>query len=144
MSEMLDLIMQSTEKMFKDSCTKKIVDGLDEGRWSGDLWNTIVSSGLLTIGVPEELGGSGGDYIDGFHILRLAGKYAVPLPVLETILVNWLRAEKGLMPLSVPVTFRLTHEPTVSVAKQGDHFTINGEIQHVPWGRFSQYVLVSG
>jgi acyl-CoA dehydrogenase len=39
------------------------------------------------------MGGAGIDICDGFEILRVAGKFAVPTPLAETMLAGWLLAE---------------------------------------------------
>lgn len=141
MSDILELVVDSTTKIFKDLCTKEIVDELDEGKWAGDLWDVLAESGLLSIGVSEDMGGSGGDYIDAFHLLRLAGKYAVPLPFAETLIVNWFLAEQGAKPTLEPVTFKLEKADVLELIEKDNEFVVTGQLSNVPWARHAKKVL---
>ncbi|WP_087972378.1 acyl-CoA dehydrogenase family protein [Oceanobacillus rekensis] len=140
MSEMHELILDSTTKILKDICTKELVDKSEEGQWAGDLWEVLVESGITSIGVPESTGGTGGDFVDAFHILRLAGKYAVPLPLSETLIVNWLLAGYGVIPQEEPVTFELNSK--LQLEKNDAGFLVNGALENVSWARNAKKILV--
>lgn len=141
---MHELIIDSTTKIFKDKCTKELVDQAEEGIWAEDLWDSLVASGITSIGVPESIGGSGGDYVDAFHILRLAGEFAVPLPLFETLIVNWLLAEQDISALESPLTFGLDVNSKFKLQMDNDGLIVNGKIENVPWARNAKKVLVLG
>ncbi|WP_179151848.1 acyl-CoA dehydrogenase family protein [Oceanobacillus senegalensis] len=141
---MHELIMDSTTKIFKDICTKELVDQAEKGSWAEELWNVLVDSGITSVGVPESIGGTGGDYVDAFHILRLAGEFAVPLPLSETLIVNWLLAEQGVGPQKEPLTFGLDLNSKFKLEKENDGLIVNGSINNVPWARNASKVLVLG
>ena len=84
MSEMHEIILDSTNKIFKDLCTKELIDQAEGGKFAEEVWKVLVESGITLVGVPESAGGTGGDYDDAFHILQTAGRYGVPLPLAET------------------------------------------------------------
>jgi acyl-CoA dehydrogenase len=71
------------------------------------LWTALEDSGLSRAWVPEDQGGAGAEFTDGFDILVTAGRYAVAVPLAETLLAGWLLAKTGIMmpygPLSVAV-----------------------------------------
>lgn len=144
MSDMHELIMESTTKIFKDLCTKELVDKVEEGKWAGTLWDVLVESGITSVGVSESVGGTGGDYIDAFHILRLAGKFAVPLPLTETLIVNWLLAEYGEAPKEYPVTFVIDSNNKLELEKTENGYLVNGTILNVPWTQQAKEILVLG
>ncbi|RDW17517.1 hypothetical protein CWR48_13405 [Oceanobacillus arenosus] len=143
MSEMHELIIDSTTKILKDKCTKELVDTVEKGVWPEDLWNVLVESGITTIAVPDSIGGTGGDYIDAFHILRLAGKFSLPLPLAETLITNWLLADQGESPLFEPLTFSMK-DNTLEIEQVEEAYLVNGTIENVPWGRFANKILVIG
>ena len=53
-------------------------------------------AGLPLAWVPEKLGGAGASLADGFAILGVAGRYALPVPLAETLLAGWLLARAGI------------------------------------------------
>lgn len=107
---MQEMIFDSTGRMFKDYSTKELIDRSEQGEWAGKLWDVLAESGILLVGIPEELDDAGGDYIDAFNILRLAGKYAAPLPIAETLMLSgyWLKREKNLRQNLLLFLFRRT------------------------------------
>lgn len=144
MSEMHELIMESTTKILKDLCTKELIDRVEEGKWASNLWDVISESGLTSVGVPESVGGAGGDYKDAFYILRLAGKFAVPLPLSETLIVNWLLAEYGEAPKGYPVTLAINKKNKFEIEPKDNGYIISGKAVHVPWAQHAKEILVLG
>ena len=87
----------------------------------------LVESGLVSVGIEEDLGGTGGDATDAFAILRLAGKYAAPVPIFETIISGWLLADHKV---------ETTYEPTSFVLNlENDLNSKDFVLSQVPWGR---------
>ncbi|NCU18724.1 acyl-CoA dehydrogenase family protein [Pallidibacillus pasinlerensis] len=144
MSEMRELMVELTEKILKENCSKELVDQAEEGIWQGKLWKLIEEAGIFTIGISEDSGGTGGDYADGFHVLRLVGKYAVPLPVSETLIGNWLLQEMGLQPETNPLTISIKKDEFINIQEKEQGFLVTGKLTKVPWGRFAKKVVTIG
>ena len=136
MSEMQEFIINSTNKILKKHVSKELVDASEQGRWSQELWEVLVESGLVSVGIAEELGGTGGDATDAFAILRLAGKYAAPVPIFETIISGWLLAAQKEQVSFQPTSFILDFDQDVT----GGEFIL----KQVPWGRHVSQVLFIG
>jgi len=141
MSDLQELILQSTSKLLKENCTKELLDEVEAGKWPQDLWNTIVDSGLLQIGISEENGGAGGDFSDAFHLFKLIGEYAVPLPIFETIFINWIITKHGVKSLESPSTFALGCEIEANFVDES--LQINGELNNVPWANCCENLLIN-
>ena len=95
-----------------------------------------MESGLVSVGIEEELGGTGGDATDAFAILRLAGKYAAPVPIFETIISGWLLADHKV---------ETTYEPTSFVLNlENDLNSSDFSLKQVPWGRHVDKVVYIG
>lgn len=56
----------------------------DVARDSGDVWATLDELGLSTIGVPEELGGSGGGTPELAEVAEVLGEHGVTVPFAES------------------------------------------------------------
>lgn len=145
MTEMRELMIDSATKILNDLSTKEVVNEAEEGAWAGTLWNTMVESGMTAVAVPEENGGIGGDYGDALNILKVCGKYSAPIPIAETMLVNWLLSEQGKEPSEQPLTMMpIEQKDEVTFTPASEGITISGIVRKVPWARFSEAVLVIG
>lgn len=144
MSDMLDMIIESSNRIFKDNCTKQLLDDAEDGNFAIDLWNIIAESGLSSIALPENKGGAGGDFIDAFNILKLAGKYGLPLPLAETLIAKWLGTELGFTFSNEPVTFSIQKDDNISFKMTGDGYSIAGEAKNVPWASAAKHILLLG
>lgn len=144
MSDMKEMIVGVTSTIFKDLSTKELIDESENGEWSKGLWEVLTESELVSIGIPENLGGAGGDFEDAFSIIYLAGKYAVPLPLSETILAKGVLADLGQQTNSDPTTFSFEPENNIRFEKSGSGYSVSGKLVNVPWGRHSKFVLAMG
>ena len=140
MSDMQTIILQSAEKIFTKHLTKEMLERAEAGCFPSDLWQKLQESGLLLLGIEEEQGGNGGDLADGFKLMQLAGKYAAPVPIAETLITNWILAEIGLRASDDIRSLSCLFEPDriVSTAAAGH---ISGMVSHVPYGRDAYKVI---
>jgi acyl-CoA dehydrogenase len=98
MSDLTD----SVEKLFTQHCTDKVRLAAEAGTWPEALWQASVDMGLhlaLVDTGPDALGLS---TAEAFAVLRLTGAHAVPLPLAETMLANWLLAQAGMPARGAP------------------------------------------
>ncbi len=81
------LILDTAGKIFADTCDKPLLDSAEQGAFAQGLWHTIVANGFHQLGTPA----SGTTAADLFAFLQQAGRFAVPLPLAETLIANlWL------------------------------------------------------
>ena len=50
-----------------------------------DLWSTLVSTGALTMSLPESAGGDGGGLVEAALVAEQLGRRAAPVPLLEAV-----------------------------------------------------------
>jgi acyl-CoA dehydrogenase len=144
-NELRELMVDSATKIMKDICSKEMVNEVEKGAWAQELWETLAESGMITVAVPEELGGSGGEYGDALSILRVSGKYSAPIPLADTFIVNWLFSKKGLAPTNQPLTMvPVNQKDQITFTEDASGFYVSGEAKNVPWDRFAEAVLVIG
>ena len=136
MSEMLEFIADSAKKIFKDQVNKDLNASVESGAFPEGLWKVLADSGMLSLGIPEEMGGVGGDIEDALAVLRLAGKHTAPAPLLETLASAWMLAEFGEEFEPVPMSFVIGN----FLIEEGTPL----KLQNVPWGRFASRILVAG
>lgn len=137
MSEMKEMILDVVEKIFKDKVDKEKVDVVEEGGWAEDVWSILQDNELLSVAVSEQAGGAGGDLDDLFNLYRLVGKYAVPVPFLETTFANYVLEHSNLNVTSANVTYSIDlNQPLI--IKNG---LVSGKIMNVPWARHTDELV---
>ena len=128
---MSEIMISMVTRIFADHCSDAVAMRAEDGEWPEALWRTIEAAGLPlaliatgehSLGVPVE---------EAFQIVRLAGKFAAPVPMPETMLANWLLTRCGLEPQAGPLV--LVADPGLETDPSGMRLT--GEIAAVPWGR---------
>ena len=90
--ESTSLIAETAARLLRHYCDPQTLNRSAGDDWQGPAWAALEAAGLPLAWVPEDLGGAGASLEDGFGLLSLAGRYAVPLPLAETLLAGWLLA----------------------------------------------------
>lgn len=145
MNEISQIIQETTEKIMGDLCTKQVVDAAELGIFPKELWQTLVETGMTTIGVPEESGGSGGSIADALTFMRIAGQFSAPIPIAETLLSNCIFSKMNLPLLEKPTTIASFHNRNqIKFNKIPNGWTISGLAYDVPYARYAEAIVVIG
>lgn len=136
MSEMKDMIMDVVERIFKEKVEKETVDLLEAGKWGEDIWQLILENEIEKVAIKENYNGAGGDYDDLFHLYRLVGKYAVPIPFIEHTLANLVLESMNIQPQSELSTIQIAVKPLELAGRK-----VSGSLQHVPWARYAEKLV---
>jgi acyl-CoA dehydrogenase len=140
-----DILTETATKIFKSRCTKELINEAEQGVFPIQLWNEVEEMGMTTMGIPEEAGGTGFIYKDALNILRIAGKYAAPIPLAETLVSNWLLHETGIIIGKSPKTIVLPSvNEIVEFTEDQDYWNISGQVKYVPFAECSSQIVVLG
>lgn len=133
MNETRQLIEETAQRIFKDLCTQETVNGVEEGQWPAELWNALEESGLTVAGIPDDLGGAGGELGDSLAVIKWAGRFAAPIPITETFLAAWMLSLAGMSVPQGPLTVSTStaHELSLTAAESG--WRLSGSVDDVPW-----------
>ena len=137
MSEMKDMILDVVERMLKENVDKDLVDVLEQGNWSPEVWHLFEENGMPIVAISEENGGAGGDLEDLLHIVRLTGKYAAPIPFAETTLANYLLTYTNLQVVDELATYMLSTDQAYTLEDR----KLTGEAVHVHWARHTKRLV---
>ena len=90
LSEEHEAVKELAGRIFSERSTHerlKAVEaaGGDAGPMDVELWAELSAAGLLGIGLPEDVGGSGLDFLASCLVVEAAGKTAAAVPVVETL-----------------------------------------------------------
>lgn len=142
---MNDDLEKALASILDDHCTYDVVAASEHGL-SVELWEQLSAGGFTSVGVPEEVGGSGGNLMDAASVIRVAARYAAPLPLVESILeVGGLCATTGLDFPTGPTAVAIgTRDAPIRAARTGSDWTFTGGAERVPWARNLEHLVVVG
>ena len=135
-----NFVAETAARIFADLADPQDINKARDDGWKAALWQALAENGLTLAWVPEEQGGAGAELADGFAVLGVAGRYAVAVPLAETLLAGWLLTHAGLK----------SPEGAMSVApaRPGDTITLNadgtlsGRARAVPFAREAKHLAV--
>lgn len=134
------IITDTATKIFQDLCEADTVNKAEKGEWPTALWGALEESGLPLTWVSDEFGGAGAELADGFAVLRVAGRFAAPVPLAETLLAGWLLAQAKLPAPAGPMTIAPVYEDgNITVDADGK---LAGRARHVPFARDVDHIAV--
>jgi acyl-CoA dehydrogenase len=139
-AESENIVAETAEKIFADLADAQTINRDKEGKWKGPLWKALTEAGLPLAWVPEDCNGSGASLAEGFGVLSAAGRFAVAVPLAETMLAGWLLAQAK---VSSP-----DGEMTVVPASPKDRITVNadgslsGKARGVPFAKAARHIAV--
>ncbi|CAO3435179.1 acyl-CoA dehydrogenase family protein [Azospirillum doebereinerae] len=146
---MSDSILADTaQRLFAERFTPELLRAADAGHWSDDAWTAawaaIEEMGLPLALVPEEAGGFGVEMVDALGLVRIAGSFAAPVPLAETMLAAWLLAGAGLAIPAGPLGIAPTQstKSDLALTRDGASWRLTGTAQRVPWGRVATAVAL--
>lgn len=140
---MSDMIADTARRLFADHAERAFAalpPGLDHGAvpWLEPLWQAVEEMGFPLALLSEDEGGFGLEPADALGIIRLAAAQAIPLPLAETMLANWLLSKAGLEPASGPATFAACPE----LEPEGAGWRLRGTVPAVAWGRHAATLVL--
>jgi acyl-CoA dehydrogenase len=139
-AESENIVVKTAEKIFADLADSQTINRDKEGVWKAPFWRALSDAGLPLSWVPEDCGGSGVSMAEGFAVLSAAGRFAIAVPLAETMLAGWLLAQAK---ISSP-----EGEVTVASANPRDHIALNaegilsGRARGVPFAQAAKHIAV--
>lgn len=144
MNDMLEMILDTTTRIFTNHCTPEVLEAAGQGQWPDSLWKAISDAGLTRALLAEEEGGAGLSWAEGLAVIRLAGYHRIPAPLPETMLAARLLADAGVPLPEGPVSLAPWQPgPSLQVERLADGWRLSGVCKRVPWGRQVRAVLAA-
>lgn len=123
------IIADTTRRIFRDLCDPQYVNNAADESWKQPLWDALEESQLTVAWVPDTLGGAGAELADGFDVLHVAGSFAVPVALCDTLTAGWLLAQSGLSSPRGPMTCVPPSEGRIELRDGG----LYGEVGAIPF-----------
>jgi acyl-CoA dehydrogenase len=135
-----NIVNETAARIFADLADPQTVNRAPDEAWKAGLWRALEDAGLTLAWVPEEHGGAGASLKDGFEVLAVAGRFAAPVPLAETLLAGWLLSRAG--------TAAPAGAMTVAPCRLGDTVSrdaagaLSGRAHAVPFARDAAHIAV--
>lgn len=140
MSENGNIVAETAARIFADLADPQTINSAKTDAWKGDLWRALEDAGLTLAWVPDTLGGAGASLSDGFDVLGVAGRFAAPVPIAETLLAGWLLSRAGISSPQGAMTVAPTR-PADRITLDADG-TLSGRARGVPFATDAAHLAV--
>jgi len=134
------IVAETAARIFADLADPQEVNRSKDGAWKGPLWRALADAGLTLAWVPEEQGGAGAELADGFAVLGVAGRYAVAVPLAETLLAGRLLSRAGMKAPEGAMSVAPAR-PSDRISLNADG-TLSGKARGVPFAKEVQHLAV--
>lgn len=136
------MVVDTATRIFRDLCDLQTINNAVDDGWKQPLWRALEECGLTLCWVPEDKGGAGISIAAGFDVLHTAGRFAVPLPLAETMLAGWLLARADIpVPAGAMTLAPGNHKDQIGIDSGG---RVTGRARGVPFAsEVSNLVIVA-
>ncbi len=139
-AESENIVAETAEKIFADLADAQTINRDKNGAWKAPLWQALTEAGLPLSWVPEDCDGSGASLAEGFSVLSAAGRFAIAVPLAETMLAGWLLAQSKIASPDGPMTVAPA-SPKDRIALNADG-TLSGRARGVPFAKAANHIAV--
>jgi acyl-CoA dehydrogenase len=135
-----NIVAETATRIFTDLADPQTVNHQKDDGWKEPLWRALSEAGLTLAWVPDEHGGAGASLADGFAVLTVAGRFAVSVPLAETLLAGWLLSRAGIASPEGAMSVAPAH-PNDHIALGADG-TLSGRARNVPFAQDARHLAV--
>jgi acyl-CoA dehydrogenase len=135
-----NIVAETAGRIFADLADAQTVNRDNKGNWKAPLWQALTEAGLPLSWVPEDCDGSGASLAEGFSVLSAAGRFAIAVPLAETMLAGWLLSQAKIASPDGKMTVAPAG-PKDRIALNADG-TLSGRARGIPFARDARHFAV--
>jgi acyl-CoA dehydrogenase len=140
LADVENIVVETAEKIFADLADAQTINSDKNASWKAPLWQALTEAGLPLSWVPEACGGSGASLAEGFGVLGAAGRFALAVPLAETMLAGWLLAQANITsPEGAMTVAPAGPKDRLTLGADG---TLSGRARCVPFAREARHIAV--
>lgn len=140
MAEVDNIVAETAERIFADLADPQTINRDKKGGWKAPLWQALTEAGLPLSWAPEDCGGSGASLAEGFSVLGAAGRFAVAVPLAETMLAGWLLSQANIASPEGAMTLAPAGpKDRITLAADG---ALSGRARGVPFASDARHIAV--
>ena len=135
-----NIVVVTAERIFADLADAQTINSDKKSTWKAPLWQALSEAGLTLSWVAEDYGGSGASLAEGFAVLGAAGRFALAVPLAETMLAGWLLSQAKIASPEGEMTVAPSG-PKDRIALGADG-TLSGRARGIPFARDAKRIAV--
>jgi acyl-CoA dehydrogenase len=139
-AESENIVAETAERIFADLGDAQTINRDNKGSWKAPLWQALTEAGLPLSWVPEDCAGSGASLAEGFSVLSAAGRFAIAVPLAETMLAGWLLSQAKIASPPGEMTVAPSN-PRDRIAVGADG-TLSGRARGIPFAGDAKHIAV--
>ena len=137
MNETQIMLEDTVNRLFGDRLGWDALTVIETQGFPHALWAETLEQGITKVLADEHAGGMGIGWADAYPILRACGRHAVPLPVVEAVIAEWLARQAGAaLPDGVPGLL-----PQTIAAGEVSAAGVKLTNTRTPWGRNADFLI---
>ena len=140
MAEAESIVTETADRIFADLADAQSINSAKNDDWKKPLWVALSDAGLPLSWVADEHGGSGVTIAEGFGVVSAAGRHALSVPLIETMLAGWLLSQAGIASPEGAMTVAPA-SPRDRVTLNGDG-TLSGRARGIPFASDTKHIAV--
>jgi alkylation response protein AidB-like acyl-CoA dehydrogenase len=114
---------------------------LQDGEFPAQIWSDVAEASLPLLLCSEDAGGVGAGFDDAVELARLSGAGGMPVPMVETLIGNWLLGLAEVEPGAGPVAVLIDVSTPVPHVDQLSHPSVIWRA--IPWARHSRLLAIA-
>src|SRR6202008_4316182 len=135
-----NIVVETAKKIFADLADAQTINHDKKGEWKAPLWKALTEAGLPLSWVGEDCGGSGASLAEGFGVIGAAGRFAIAVPLAETMLAGWLLAQAKISsPEGAMTAAPASPKDRITLNPDG---TLTGRARGVPFAKEAKHIAV--
>jgi len=133
------IVAETAARIFADLADPQTINREKNGAWKESLWQTLDDAKMPLAWVPERLGGSGASLAEGFAILGVAGRFALAVPLAETLASGWLASAGLEAPAAAMTVAPARPHERITISADG---RLNGHVSAIPFAQDCAHIAV--
>jgi acyl-CoA dehydrogenase len=134
------IVAETAARILADFADPLTINKAKDDAWKEPLWQALCNAGLPLAWLPDALGGSGASLAEGFAILGVAGRFALPAPLAETLAAAWLLTRARLEAPPGPMTLAPCRpHDRITLSADG---RLSGRATGVPFAQDCRHIAV--
>lgn len=142
MDDIQSMLQDSANSLFKDIVTSDALQKAENGGFQTAMWNAVADQGFTLAMRSDDNGGSGMSWEQLYPLVHAAGRYTVPLPLVETLLANYLLEKAGCAETNKDTILTLASAPADAIEIQGARATLKTSLTNVPFARHAERLVL--
>lgn len=140
MTDLHDMLTDAANRLLSDISGRELWSTAEKGTWPQKEWDALVEMGLIQALAPGT--GDTPSPAEALPLAELAGYHALPVPLAESLVGNYLLAGAGLRSTDQPMALAYPAGAGARLSRVDGQWRVTGSLRRVAWGRDVPRVLL--